>query len=146
MSRGLVHGKDGGTPDREFIIIEDSPDRPPVVSFASLLPASLANGTKRRLEPQLYRSKLVCDDTHIRDRQLRSELEERARMLRNEMALLRIRTVEYEKEKETLLKTWEQRHAKHFKEVLLINVCLPLYYFTICKGRRVEKQVAISAI
>jgi hypothetical protein len=120
MSRGLVCGKDGGGPP-EYIIIEDSPDRPPVVSFASLLPGSLANGTKRRLEPQLHRAKLVCDDAHIRDRQLRSELEERARMLRNEMALLRIRTVVYEKEKEKLLKTWERRHAKHFKEVLLMS-------------------------
>lgn len=129
MSRGLGFGKGGvGTP--EYIVIGDSPDRPPVVSFASLLPGSVVNATKRRLEPQMHRAKLVCDETHIRDRQLRSELEERARMLRNEIALLRMRTVAYEKEKEQLLKSWERRHAKHFKEVLLVfvSLCIILHY------------------
>jgi hypothetical protein len=126
MSLGLGGGDGGGK--RDYIVIGDSPDPPPAVSFASLLPGSLASTTKRRLEPQLHRAKLVCDDTHIRDRQLRSELEERARMLRNEAALLRIRTVAYEKEKETLLKTWERRHARHYKEVLLFLSGTVLFY------------------
>jgi len=115
MSSGPSLGNDGAAV-REYILIEDSPERAP-----SAFGRVLFDRPKRRLELELDHAKLACNATHIQDRQLRGDLEGQACMLRNEATLLRMRTVKFEEEKELVLKSWEQRHNKHLKEVRIMN-------------------------
>jgi hypothetical protein len=117
MSSGPLLGKDGAAA-REYIIIDDSPERAPS-AFGRVLFGQ--PNAKRRLQLELDHAKLACNAAHVQDRQLRGDLEEQARILRNEAALLRMRTVKYVEEKELVLKSWEQRHNKHIKEVRVMN-------------------------
>ena len=46
-------------------------------------------------------------------------------MLQNEVALLDMRTLQYDLEKKKLLETWEQRQTKHLKQVALHHTAQP---------------------
>ena len=133
MSSGPLLGKDDAA--REYIVIEDSPERK-----SSAFGRVELGHPKRRLQLELDHAKLACNAAHVQDRQLRGDLEEQARMLRNEAALLRMRTVKYEEEKELMLKSWEQRHNKHFKEVRVMNnECNQTCISRVLTHTRVEK-------
>ena len=134
MSSDPFLGKDVAAV-REYIVIDDSPERAP-----SAFGRVLFGQPKRRLQIELDKAKLACNAAHVQDRQLRGDLEEQARMLRNEAALLRIRTVKYEEEKELMLKSWEQRHKKHFKEVRVKNnECIQTCKRRVHTHKQVEK-------
>jgi hypothetical protein len=114
MSSTPLLGKDGAV--REYIMVEDSPERAP--SAFVYVPSAQP---KRRLVLQLDHAKIACNAAHYQDRHIRSDLEEKARLLCNESALLRMRTVKYEQEKKMMLKSWEQRHDQHLKQVRVMN-------------------------
>jgi hypothetical protein len=120
MSSEPVLGTAGGAAGREYIVIEDSPHRAPF-SFGGRLPiVPPATTSKRRLELQLDPVKIARNDAHTRDRGVReAKLQERIRMIQNEVALLEMRTLQYDLEKKKMLETWEQRQTKHLKQVVL---------------------------
>jgi len=118
MSSGPVLGKADAAERRQYIVIEDSPVRAPF-SYGGRLPVvPPATTTKRRLELQLDPVKIARNDAHTRERRAREvELQERIRIIQNEVALLDMRTLQYDLEKKKMLDTWEQRQTKHLKQV-----------------------------
>jgi hypothetical protein len=118
MSSGPVLGKADGAARREYIVIEGSPERAPF-SFGDRLPVvPPAATTKRRLQLKLDPVKIARNDAHTRDRGVRgAKLQERIRLIQNEVALLDMRTLQYDLEKKKMLDTWEQRQTKHLKQV-----------------------------
>ena len=123
MSSGPVLGKAGGAVRRDYIVIDGSPERAPF-SFGGKLPVvPPAPTTKRRLELQLDPVKIARNDAHTRDRGEReAKLEERIRKIQNEVALLDMRTLQYDLEKKKMIDAWEQRQTKHLKQVALNHI------------------------
>ena len=137
MSSRPLLGKDGAV--REYIMVEDSPERAP--STFVYVPSPQR---KRRLVLQLDHAKVACNDAHFQDRHIRKDLEEKARLLCNESALLRMRTVQYDAEKRMMLKSWEQRHDKHFKQVRVMNNQCNQNMYKPRTGRNAERAPEVG--
>ena len=103
---------------RQYIVIEDSPVRAPF-SFGGRLPVVPPPvTTKRRLDLQLDPVKIARNDAHTQNRRVQeAKLEERIRVIQNEVTLLNMRTLQYDLEKKKMLESWEQRQTQHLKQV-----------------------------
>jgi hypothetical protein len=116
MSSTPLLGKDGAV--REYIMVEDSPERAPsAFVYVPSAPPSSGHGKRRVTTMQLDPVKVACLDANMKDRELRGVLEERMRQLKSESTLLDIRTTEFKAEKTRLMSGLSMRMASHMKQV-----------------------------